>query len=41
MAKKVEKYDIGLTGLAVMEQNLALNMESKGYSVAVHKQPKP
>jgi 6-phosphogluconate dehydrogenase len=27
--------DIGLTGLAVMGENLALNMESKGFSVAV------
>ena len=30
------QYDIGLIGLAVMGQNLALNMESKGYSVAVY-----
>jgi len=29
------KQDIGLIGLAVMGQNLVLNMESKGYSVAV------
>lgn len=28
--------DIGLVGLAVMGQNLALNMESRGYSVAVY-----
>src|SRR3989441_8187067 len=27
--------DIGLIGLAVMGENLALNMESKGFSVAV------
>lgn len=32
----MQKYDIGLAGLAVMGQNLALNMESKGYSVAVY-----
>jgi len=31
-----KKYDIGLIGLAVMGQNLVLNMESKGYSVAVY-----
>ena len=30
------KQDIGIIGLAVMGQNLALNMESKGYSVAVY-----
>ena len=29
------KYDIGLIGLAVMGQNLVLNMERNGYSVAV------
>jgi 6-phosphogluconate dehydrogenase len=28
--------DIGLVGLAVMGQNLVLNMESKGYTVAVY-----
>ena len=27
--------DIGLIGLAVMGENLVLNMESHGYSVAV------
>ena len=27
--------DIGLIGLAVMGENLALNLESKGFSVAV------
>jgi len=27
--------DIGLIGLAVMGENLVLNMESKGFSVAV------
>ena len=30
-----EKADIGLIGLAVMGENLVLNMESKGYTVAV------
>ncbi|MFA6794484.1 MAG: NAD(P)-binding domain-containing protein, partial [Proteiniphilum sp.] len=30
-----EKADIGLNGLAVMGENLVLNMESKGYTVAV------
>ncbi len=29
------KADIGIIGMAVMGQNLALNMESKGYTVAV------
>jgi 6-phosphogluconate dehydrogenase len=32
----MEKADIGLTGLAVMGQNLVLNMERNGYTVAVH-----
>ncbi len=31
-----EKADIGLIGLAVMGENLVLNMESKGFSVAVY-----
>ncbi len=30
------KYDIGLIGLAVMGQNLVLNIERNGYSVAVY-----
>jgi len=30
-----EKCDFGLVGLAVMGENLALNVESRGYSVAV------
>jgi len=30
-----DKCDIGLVGLAVMGENLVLNMESKGFSVAV------
>lgn len=32
----MEQADIGLIGLAVMGQNLVLNMESKGYTVAVY-----
>lgn len=32
----MEKADIGLTGLAVMGQNLVLNMERNRYRVAVH-----
>jgi len=32
----MEKQDIGLIGLAVMGENLVLNMESKGFSVAVY-----
>lgn len=31
-----QKADIGLVGLAVMGENLVLNMESRGYSVAVY-----
>ncbi|MCC9604516.1 decarboxylating NADP(+)-dependent phosphogluconate dehydrogenase [Blastopirellula sp. JC732] len=31
-----EKCDFGLIGLAVMGENLALNVESRGYSVAVY-----
>jgi 6-phosphogluconate dehydrogenase len=31
-----KKADIGLVGLAVMGENLVLNMESKGFSVAVY-----
>jgi len=31
----VNKYDIGLIGLAVMGENLVLNMERNGFSVAV------
>src|SRR3954451_9268459 len=33
MAEK--KCDIGLVGLAVMGENLALNIESRGYRIAV------
>src|SRR6185437_8376412 len=32
---KMEKADIGLVGLAVMGENLILNMESRGYTVAI------
>ena len=31
-----EKCDFGLIGLAVMGENLALNVESRGYKVAVY-----
>lgn len=31
-----QKADIGLIGLAVMNENLVLNMESKGFTVAVY-----
>ena len=30
-----QKADIGLIGLAVMGENLVMNMESKGFTVAV------
>ena len=32
----MEQCDIGLIGLAVMGQNLVLNMERSGFSVAVY-----
>lgn len=35
----MKKADIGMIGLAVMGENLALNMESKGYTVAVYNRP--
>lgn len=35
------KADIGLIGLAVMGENLALNMESRGYRVAVYNRSAP
>ena len=35
MATATDSCDIGLIGLAVMGENLVLNMESKGFSVAV------
>jgi len=31
----MKKADIALIGLAVMGENLAMNMESKGFTVAV------
>ncbi|MBR4961834.1 MAG: hypothetical protein IKY52_13135, partial [Clostridia bacterium] len=31
----MKKANIGLVGLAVMGENLVLNMESKGFTVAV------
>ena len=34
-----QKADIGLIGLAVMGENLVLNMESKGFTVAVYNRP--
>jgi len=36
-----EKADIGMIGLAVMGENLSLNMESKGFTVAVHNRTVP
>ena len=35
------KTDIGLIGLAVMGENLALNMESKGWNVSVYNRTVP
>ncbi|MBN2495587.1 MAG: NADP-dependent phosphogluconate dehydrogenase [Deltaproteobacteria bacterium] len=32
----MDAYDVGLVGLAVMGQNLALNMEGRGFAVAVY-----
>ena len=32
----MSNYDIGLIGLAVMGENLILNMEDHGFSVAVY-----
>ena len=34
--EKTTQADIGLIGLAVMGENLALNIESRGYRVAVY-----
>ncbi len=34
-AAKKDLADIGLIGLAVMGENLALNIESRGYTIAV------
>jgi 6-phosphogluconate dehydrogenase len=36
MERKMEKADIGLIGLAVMGENLVLNMENHGFTVAVY-----
>ncbi len=33
------RADIGLIGLAVMGQNLVLNMDDHGFPGAVHKRP--
>ena len=41
LTKTMEKTDIGLIGLAVMGENLALNMESKGFSVSVYNRTAP
>ena len=32
----MELYDIGVIGLAVMGQNLVLNLERKGFNVIVY-----
>ena len=32
----MKKADIGMIGLAVMGENLSMNMESKGFTVAVY-----
>ena len=32
----MKKADLGLIGLAVMGENLVMNMESKGFTVAVY-----
>ena len=32
----MKKSDIGVIGLAVMGENLVLNMESKGFTVSVY-----
>ncbi|MDR0895875.1 MAG: decarboxylating NADP(+)-dependent phosphogluconate dehydrogenase [Prevotellaceae bacterium] len=40
-AKDSSKTDIGLIGLAVMGENLALNMESKGWKVSVYNRTVP
>ncbi len=37
----MEKSDIGLIGLAVMGENLALNMESRGFRVSVYNRTVP
>ena len=35
-SKRMKKGDIGLIGLAVMGENLIMNMESKGFTVACY-----
>ena len=35
----MKKSDIGLIGLAVMGENLVMNMESKGFTVGIIPQP--
>jgi 6-phosphogluconate dehydrogenase len=39
--KDLSKTDVGLIGLAVMGENLALNMESKGWRVSVYNRTVP
>ena len=39
--KNLNKTDIGLIGLAVMGENLALNMADKGWNVSVYKRTVP
>ena len=36
-----DRADIGIIGLAVMGENLALNMEGRGFTVAVHNRTVP
>ena len=36
MEKSMDKADIGLVGLAVMGENLIMNMESKGFTVGCY-----
>ena len=36
-----DKADIGMIGLAVMGENLSLNMENKGFTVAVYNRTVP
>lgn len=39
--KNLNKTDIGLIGLAVMGENLALNMADKGWNVSVYNRTVP
>ena len=41
MTKNKQKTDIGLIGLAVMGENLALNMADKGWHVSVYNRTVP